>query len=369
MFHPTTDVLPKRASSPVVKVRDLAYLRWDRPDLPRAVAYYADFGLTISARRDAAVYFRGVLPAHHCWILEPGRRAALTGVGFVAASRDDLVRLAKLPGASAIEPTGEPGGGERVRLADPSGLRVDVVFGRQELEPLPHRALETPNSPLRKTRINRAHPVVSGPAEVFRLGHVVLTRQEYGRNAQWYCDTLGLIPTDVLLAPDCAAVLAFLRCDRGAEPADHHTVVIALGPEDGFEHSAFEVLDAEAVGAGAEWLQRKGHRQLWGVGRHILGSQVFDYELDPDGFKVEHFADGDLFDADYPTGYHPMSKEGLYQWGPLPPPEFINDTLTPRRLLSIVDGLRRRDEFTLRKLLSLKKAMSAPARPRDGLRK
>ena len=34
-----------------------------------------------------------------------------------------------------------------------------------------------------------------------RLGHVVLGRQEFGRNARWYMDTLGLIASDVEVLP------------------------------------------------------------------------------------------------------------------------------------------------------------------------
>ena len=40
---------------------------------------------------------------------------------------------------------------------------------------------------------------------------------------------------------------------------------------------------------------------MWGIGRHVLGSQLFDYWFDPDGFEYEHYTDGDVFTADHET--------------------------------------------------------------------
>jgi hypothetical protein len=57
-------------------------------------------------------------------------------------------------------------------------------------------------------------------------------------------------------------------------------------------------------------------RHPFGVGKHILGSQVFDYWKDPDGFMLEHFTDGDLFNESF--GSHKRSPEELVgmRWGP-----------------------------------------------------
>lgn len=42
----------------------------------------------------------------------------------------------------------------------------------------------------------------------------------------------------------------------------------------------------------------------WGIGRHVLGSQIYDYWLDPHGQMLEHWTDGDLFNNETP----PMSS-------------------------------------------------------------
>jgi hypothetical protein len=119
-----------------------------------------------------------------------------------------------------------------------------------------------------------------------------------------------------------------MRCDRGAEHTDHHTVGLAQVPPGaplGVHHTSFETIDLDAVGMGSEWLKAKGwdKQHVWGIGRHYLGSQVFDYWRDPFGNMIEHFADGDLFDASVPTALHPVGKESLYQWGPVVPDTFM----------------------------------------------
>ena len=49
-------------------------------------------------------------------------------------------------------------------------------------------------------------------------------------------------------------------------------------------HSSFEVHDIDAQGVGHQWLEEHGWTNCWGIGRHILGSQIFDY-----WFAILHF--------------------------------------------------------------------------------
>jgi hypothetical protein len=62
---------------------------------------------------------------------------------------------------------------------------------------------------------------------------------------------------------------------------------------------------------------------VWGIGRHVLGSQIYDYWKDPWGRVHEHWADTDTLNTDYGTRYVP-AEEGLKsQWGEPAPMEFI----------------------------------------------
>ena len=63
-------------------------------------------------------------------------------------------------------------------------------------------------------------------------------------------------------------------------------------------------------------LQKQGYEHRWGVGKHILGSQVFDYWKDPAGFTVEHFTDGDLINEAFGSHKAPVEQLLASHWGP-----------------------------------------------------
>ncbi len=132
---------------------------------------------------------------------------------------------------------------------------------------------------------------------------------------------------------------------------------MALGPANRYVHSAYQVCDLDALAAGGEYLQDLGYVRSWGIGRHIQGSQLFDYWRDPDGFLVEHFADGDMFDNTMETGWSPFTASGLAQWGPPATKDFLGiDPRHAREELGAVFGALREDnEFDVRRLIGLLK--------------
>ena len=100
-------------------------------------------------------------------------------------------------------------------------------------------------------------------------------------------------------------------------------------------------------------MREKGWTHAWGIGRHILGSQIFDYWQDPWGDKHEHYCDGDLFTADQPMGVHPVSREAMSQWGEPMPRSFTRPHFTPAAMLSAVKNLRQSPDLTLQKVFTL----------------
>lgn len=114
-----------------------------------------------------------------------------------------------------------------------------------------------------------------------------------------------------------------MHFDLGSTPVDHHAFFLSANPKAAHvHHSSYEVVDYDAQQLGHQWLVEKGYGPSWGIGRHVLGSQIFDYWWDVSGNMVEHYADGDLVNEDTPIGYVPAGEESLSIWGPKVPEEF-----------------------------------------------
>lgn len=346
---------PARHPQPTVRAQRLAYLVFERPDLDKAERFLSDFGLHVAQRSLQDLYLRGSDSAPFCYRVVRADKERFVGFGLEVASREDLLKLSRLPGASRMMPVAYPGGGEVVRLTDPSGFTVEAIHGQTPAAPLPHRHELPLNYDEQHRRINGTQrPPVDAP-EVLRLGHVVLEVADFQATCGWYTRHFGFIPSDVQVLPDGSPAVVFMRLDLGDTPADHHTLAMAQGFMPAYSHSAFELVDADAVGMGQRVLRERGWKHAWGIGRHILGSQIFDYWQDPWGAKHEHYCDGDVFTADVPTGVHPVSREAMSQWGETMPASFTKPRLTPATIVGLVQNLRRSPDVTVRKLLTLAK--------------
>ena len=114
--------------------------------------------------------------------------------------------------------------------------------------------------------------------------------------------------------------------------------------------------------AGQAYLTEQRYTHSWGIGRHIEGSQIFDYWRDLDGLLVEHFTDGDMFDCTLEPGWSPMTASGLAQWGPQVTKDFLGLTPGPdalHELVSMARSLREENEFDINRLIGLLKVTTA----------
>jgi Glyoxalase/Bleomycin resistance protein/Dioxygenase superfamily len=354
---------PGRSRNPVIKVHDIAWLEFEKPDLARAQAFAHAFGFSTVLRTSDALQLRGTDPGAPCVILRRGPRSRFVGAAFTAADDADLLRLATATG-TATRRLPEAIGGLTVDLVDPSGIPVRVVAGTHERPALPAQAPHTFNFGHELRRTNATQRPPHEPTRVQRLGHVVLQTTKYVEALNWYLDNLGMIVSDFLFFPGQrrrGPAMSFIRCDRGITPADHHTLAMALGPQNRYVHSAYQVCDLDALAAGGEYLAERGYFRSWGIGRHIQGSQLFDYWRDPDGFLVEHFADGDMFDSTLEPGWAPFTASGLAQWGPPVTRDFLgtNPRSLPHEARSLITALRDNNEFDINRLIGLLKVANS----------
>ncbi|GAB3178100.1 glyoxalase/bleomycin resistance protein/dioxygenase superfamily protein [Micromonospora palomenae] len=355
---------PGRARNPLIKVHDLAWLEFEKPDLERAELFARAFGFTTSSRTAEELHLRGTDPGSPCVLIRRGPRSRFIGPAFRAADPTDVLRLADATGTK-VAPLPESLGGVTVDLVDPSGARVRVVTDTHELPALPTQVPLTFNVGHDVARTNATQRPPREPAKVQRLGHVVLQTTRYLETLNWYLEHLGLIVSDFLYHQgqrERGPTMSFIRCDRGSTPTDHHTLAMTLGPANRYVHSAYQVPGLDSLAAGGEYLLDRGYQRSWGIGRHIQGSQIFDYWRDPDDFLVEHFTDGDLFDCTLEPGWAPMSASGLAQWGPPATKDFLG--MRPgreslRELHAVIGALREDNEFDLHRLRGLMKAFTS----------
>jgi Glyoxalase/Bleomycin resistance protein/Dioxygenase superfamily len=352
-----------RSRNPVIKVADIAWLEFEKPDLQRAEAFASAFGFDTSLRTNEELHLRGSDSTAPCVIVHRGNRSRFLGVAFAAADKADLSRLSTAAGART-RPLPTTIGGKAVDLVDPSGVPVHVVAGMHSLDAFPSQPPHRYNMGHEVHRINATQRPRREPTTVQRLGHLVMQSTKYLETLNWYLDTLGMIVSDFLYFPGQRGrgpTMSFIRCDRGSIPADHHTLALALGPQNRYVHSAYQVCDLDALAAGGEYLTEQGYFRSWGIGRHIQGSQLFDYWRDPDGFMVEHFTDGDLFDSTLQPGWAPFTASGLAQWGPPASKDFLgtNPKSLPHEAQSIFAALRGDNEFDINRLIGLLKVANS----------
>ena len=302
---------------PIIKAKDIAYVQLSAPDLDGMERFLTDFGMVRSDRTESRLYMRGVGTAHHIHVTEQGP-SGFIGFAYTACSADDLQTLSKATGAP-IEDIDEPGGGRRVRLREPNGFRVDVVHGVAEVEPLPDTIspIRPPGSPVRR----------KGPARVVRMAHGVLATPKVMETVEWFRNTLGFIPSDDLFVQEPSNIIgSFNRIDAGDGLVDHHVIFCVRNAIAGMHHSSFEVVDPNDIFLGHDYLTAAQYDHMRGIGRHPLGSQIFDYWVSPWNQMHELWSSNERFNAQSGAGQIQVGAGLGHEGGSAPSERFVKQS-------------------------------------------
>jgi catechol 2,3-dioxygenase-like lactoylglutathione lyase family enzyme len=292
----------------------MAFVRLSAPDLGRMEAFLLDFGLITAHRDERRLYMRGTGEAPFIHVTELGP-PGIVSCAYTVEDEEVLHRLASRGGTPGIEALDGPGGGRRLRLRDPNGCHLELVCGREAVEPLPARPAVRP--PTGSSRL-------TGPAHVVRISHTAMMTTDARSTLDWYHDTLGLIPTDELRVGEPGALLGqFNRVDRGDTPVDHHVIFIFNGPKVGLHHVSFVVEGADDLFMGADHLAKAGHDHVRGVGRHALGCQLFDYWMSPFGQMHEHWSSAEKMNAASAMNVVKIGEGMTHDTGDRPPARFV----------------------------------------------
>ena len=308
----------------MIKVSDVAYGRIRSPDLDAQEEFLTNFGMVRAERTKTALYMRGTDPEHHIHVTELGD-PGFVSLAFNVDSEEELEKAARIEGASPVEEMDEPGGGKRVRLTEPNGYTIEIVHGIEMLEPLDVSRFALNMGPERLARKGELTRIDRGPSHVKRIGHAVMMTPDLKNSIAWVRQTLGLVCSDdVYAGEEDNIILSFNRVDKGEEYVDHHVFLYIDGPKAGLNHMAFEVQDIDDVIMGHEHMRGLDkYEHFWGLGRHVLGSQVYDYWADPWGRVHEHWTDSDRLNNDTPANLIAFEDGLNSQWGEPIPEKFV----------------------------------------------
>jgi hypothetical protein len=193
-----------------------------------------------------------------------------------------------------------------------------------QLAPIPVKrpAVNSGNDKLR--RKGELYRIERGPSHVKRFGHFVIMSKNFEKTLAWYRETLGFRCSDDVYEGEKSNVVgSFNRLDRGEDYVDHHAFFCIRGDRSGLNHLSFEAADIDDIMTGHEHMQGKGYRHMWGIGRHRLGSQFFDYWCDPWGRVHEHWADSDVLNAHAPPNLVERGAATAGPWGQPIPEAFL----------------------------------------------
>lgn len=295
-------------------VRSMQHLGMALPDIEVARRFYADFGLEMTTRGDLMVA-RCFGREQDQIVITEGHKKAVHHVCFGTRHADELTAIKrKLEGSSTrlIDPP-QPLLAEGIWFHDPDGVLVNIRVeapapGRTEPELLL-------NSPGHTRRVNRrGYPDPSIAIQPRRLCHFILFTPDLVRKRQFYIEVLGLELSDYV-----GNFIAFLRTPP---PSDHHVIGFMQSDRPGLHHIAFEVGTIDEIEMGARRMLDKGYTDVWGLNRHVQGSNYFHYLRDPWQSMVEYTCDIDFIDDS--SKWPPKDGREMpgFAWGAPMPADF-----------------------------------------------
>jgi Trk K+ transport system NAD-binding subunit len=93
---------PGRSRDPVIKVHDIAWLEFEKPDLIGAEAFARAFGFSTVARTDDELHLRGTDVGSPCVLIRRGPRSRFVAAAYTAQDQSDVLRLAGAQHAASI---------------------------------------------------------------------------------------------------------------------------------------------------------------------------------------------------------------------------------------------------------------------------
>jgi catechol-2,3-dioxygenase len=301
----TGELIFKSEVAPAVSPARLAVYEVGTSDVGRLVDYYTGSLNLVCTERSPSVAYLTTGTDHHCVVIrrsDPDGRARL---GFEVHGALDVI-------ASRLASAGV----RYERRTDPEpGVATDLTIAEY--------ATGTPLTLKESERAAGTPSVISGRPT--KLGHVASYVTDLPGSQRFYLEVMGFRFSDMI-----GDFFTFLRCN-----VDHHAINLMQSQKrSGLFHVAFEMRDFVHLKDQLDHLADRGHRLIWGPGRHGVGHNIFTYHHDPDGNIVELYTELDqIFDDETeifePRPWHeewpqkpkvwPMEPVAANKWGTINP--------------------------------------------------
>jgi catechol 2,3-dioxygenase len=292
-------------------------------DLERAHAFYVDvLGFVLTERTADALYLRGLEERdHHSLVLRKATSAGAGHLSFRVGDDDDLQRLDTffrregLP-TRWVEEGEEHGHGRALRTQDPHGLPLEFVADVWSVERL-----------LQRFDLYRG-------AQVMRFDHFNCQIPDVTSAYGWYADNLGFGCSEYTVADDSERLWAvWLQRKQNV-----HDLALMNGIGPRVHHLGFWVAEPASVLRACDVLAASGWTNAIerGPGRHGISNAFFLYLRDPDGNRIELYANDYLVaDPDWePIRWTLDDPRRATFWGHAAPASWFDDAALCESIVS-----------------------------------
>jgi catechol 2,3-dioxygenase len=259
------------------------------PDLELATAYYSEVvGLIETAREPERVFMKcWDEHQHHSVVLVYAPTHGLNSFGFKVTDAADLDHYAgRLEAAGAAVQRLEkgewgPGHGQAIRFDLPSGHRMELVHGMEQVGNL----LPRTNPPPRPMNLTGIAPP--------RLDHLFLTAEEVDTVTVFLREVLDFRLTEQVMGDDGFQIATWLEVSHSS-----HDIAVITGSNRGLHHFAFWVDDWNDLRSAADACAYHGVHIETNPTRHGVSRGQCLYFFDPCGNRNEMFTGGYWVDPD-----------------------------------------------------------------------
>jgi catechol 2,3-dioxygenase-like lactoylglutathione lyase family enzyme len=286
------------------------------PDLVDEAKFLTAFGLEVETQADQLLL--RTAGSNHVWgQILVGEKKKLAYVSMACYEGElEGIRQQVSAAGGAFEAQHPAGSAEGFWFRDPDGILFQVKVGAktQPDHKTPMPDLSIPSN-VRGAPARSKAPL----ARPTRMSHMALFSSNVTRSLDFHIRALG-----VRLADRSGEIIAFTY---GRHGSDHHLLAFLSGGGPGLHHSSWDVPSVEDCGRANTQLRAAGYDRHWGPGRHVLGSNYFNYAKDKFGQWWEASAHIDFIEknADW-TIANFADEDSLYLWGPDMPEEFPVNT-------------------------------------------